>query len=345
MFWVIMSFFAVISIIRNHRQHGRLMTFDIIQTTMSGYFGLLSLGIELLIVFAWHVVLYPLTAFPSSILPVHISTMLLVLKKTKDQAPLTIMSYLIIAIAFQLKVHSYTMESRARTFNNYIFHLVSPYIVYKENPPRTREINYRALWEKVTGTVFCWLLAHLILEHYMLPKLKLIRTVSLPDLVLDIFPSIVLPTIFAYIVLFLLMFEFWLGALAEALKLEERQFFSDWWNSSSFDEFSRKWNIPIHLFIKKHVYKVMLERFKWTRGSSYFTCFVISAMLHEFVMWAALGQRLRHPPVIFVFQMLQIPLTWLATVISRCSPHLANMFFWFGMIFGPPLITVLYIRL
>ena len=33
----------------------------------------------------------------------------------------------------------------------------------------------------------------------------------------------------------------------------DREFYQDWWNSTSFDEFARRWNVPVHTFLLKHV--------------------------------------------------------------------------------------------
>lgn len=52
-----------------------------------------------------------------------------------------------------------------------------------------------------------------------------------------------------------------LVALAADLRLDllqltffaDREFYQDWWNSTTFDEFSRKWNVPVHSFLLRHV--------------------------------------------------------------------------------------------
>jgi len=41
---------------------------------------------------------------------------------------------------------------------------------------------------------------------------------------------------------FFLVFEVILNAIAEVTRFADRRFYADWWNSTGFDEFSRKWN-------------------------------------------------------------------------------------------------------
>jgi sterol O-acyltransferase len=36
-------------------------------------------------------------------------------------------------------------------------------------------------------------------------------------------------------------------------RFADRNFYDDWWNSSSFDQFARKWNKPVHEFLLRHV--------------------------------------------------------------------------------------------
>lgn len=63
----------------------------------------------------------------------------------------------------------------------------------------------------------------------------------------------------------------------------DRQFYEDWWNSTSQDEFSRKWNKPVHTFLLKHVYAATIMRGA-TKSRALFITFLLSACAHELVM-------------------------------------------------------------
>ena len=56
----------------------------------------------------------------------------------------------------------------------------------------------------------------------------------------------------------------------------DRQFYDDWWNSTSWDEFSRKWNRPVHTFLLRHVYASSMSSYKLTRQSAMFFTFLPS---------------------------------------------------------------------
>jgi hypothetical protein len=64
------------------------------------------------------------------------------------------------------------------------------------------------------------------------------------------------------------------------------------WNSTSWDEFSRKWNKPVHAFLLRHVYASSISSYKLSRTSAMFVTFLISALAHELVM-AVVTQKFR----------------------------------------------------
>ena len=71
--------------------------------------------------------------------------------------------------------------------------------------------------------------------------------------------------------------------------------------------------------------------------------FVLSSVMHEFV-FVAVGRRIR--PYMFLFQMLQIPLIYISSLPAIKKHEFAgNLFFWFGMFVGPPLIMLIYLRI
>lgn len=64
------------------------------------------------------------------------------------------------------------------------------------------------------------------------------------------------------------------------------------WNATSWDEFARKWNKPVHVFLLRHVYASAISSHKLSRGWASFWTFFLSAAVHEFVM-AIVTKKLR----------------------------------------------------
>ena len=51
---------------------------------------------------------------------------------------------------------------------------------------------------------------------------------------------LIIPFTTMWLLTFFIIFECILNAAAEMTRFGDRQFYSDWWNSTTFDEFSRK---------------------------------------------------------------------------------------------------------
>ena len=84
-------------------------------------------------------------------------------------------------------------------------------------------------------------------------------------------------------------------------------FFMDYprWNSTSFDEYARKWNKPVHAFLLRHVYQASLSSKRVSKFSATFLTFLLSALVHELVM-AVVTKKIRM--YLFIMQV-RVPST------------------------------------
>lgn len=93
------------------------------------------------------------------------------------------------------------------------------------------------------------------------------------------------PFMINYMLLFYILFECICNGLAEITRFADRDFYSDWWNSRTFDEYARKvrpwrsgfggtatalltcvqWNKPVHEFLLRHVYFASIDHYKVRR--------------------------------------------------------------------------------
>jgi len=67
------------------------------------------------------------------------------------------------------------------------------------------------------------------------------------------------PMLIGYMLVFYAIFEGICNLFAEITKFASRQFYDDWYNSTSFDMYARKWNTPVHEFLLRHVYLESLQ--------------------------------------------------------------------------------------
>lgn len=112
-------------------------------------------------------------------------------------------------------------------------------------------------------------------------------------------------------------------------RFADREFYKDWWNSKSMDEFARNWNRPVHQFLLKHVYASTIQVGAPKSVAIFFT-FLLSSLMHELVMAIVTGKIRGY---LFLMQMAQLPLIVLGqTKFIKDSPARGNLLFWIGLI-------------
>ncbi|PMB68965.1 Sterol O-acyltransferase 2 [Beauveria bassiana] len=242
------------------------------------------------------------------------------------------------------------------TWANYTDYLFCPTLCYEIEYPRVATINWTSLISKIVAVFGCIFLLTITSEDFILPVLidAEARLAALPaaatlsssfaetGLVLaETISWLLFPFMLTFLLVFLVIFEYVLGAMAEITRFADRRFYADWWNSTDWMEFSREWNIPVHAFLRRHVYSA--SRPLAGRGGATAITFFISAMGHEIVM-ACITKKLRGYGL--VCQMLQLPIVMLQrTKWVRGKRTLNNVCFWSSMIMGLSMICALYVLL
>ncbi|GAA6058089.1 hypothetical protein JCM3770_001107 [Rhodotorula araucariae] len=223
------------------------------------------------------------------------------------------------------------------TVPNFIDYLLVPTLVYELEYPRTASIRPMYILEKTLATFGTFSCLLLIVEHFVYPVMPGPDSSFFSSLL-----DLALPFTICYLLIFYIIFECICNAFAEITRFSDRAFYSDWWNSTSFDEFSRKWNRPVHTFLLRHVYATTISTYRLSKFSAAFVTFLLSALVHELVM-VVVTHKIRM--YLFVLQMAQLPLIMLgrAPVFKR-HPALGNLFFWLGLLSGFPLLAVAYLK-
>lgn len=221
------------------------------------------------------------------------------------------------------------------TLGNYFYFLCAPTLVYELNYPRTERIRWSYVLEKCIAAVGVFSVLHIVINQHITPIL-----LSAPILSpIEAVASLIIPFVFCNIMIFYMMFELILNGLAEITRFADRCFYDDWWNSTTWDEYARKWNKPVHEWLLRHVYLESLNTYKTSRMRATFITFLTSAILHETV-FAVVFRMVR--PYLFMLQMAQLPLIYLGRKLK--NTRAGNFFFWFGIILGVPLLATLYCR-
>lgn len=199
------------------------------------------------------------------------------------------------------------------TLANFADYTLCPTLCYELEYPRTPKTNYMELFYKTLAVFGCIFLLTITTEEFILPVLATaslsLHTTPPPPLsdaaliMAEAISSLLFPFMVCFLLVFLVIFEYLLGAFAEITRFADRQFFLDWWNSCDWLEFSREWNIPVHNFFRRHVYSVSRKRMG--RGVATGLTFFVSSLAHELVM-GCISKKLRGYG--FFAMMLQMPI-------------------------------------
>lgn len=197
------------------------------------------------------------------------------------------------------------------TLGNFVDFLFCPTLCYEIEYPRTPSIRWTEVFCKAIAVFGCIFLLTLTSEEFIVPVLNdasitLTTATTWSDyaLVLAETTSMLLfPFMITFLLVFLVIFEYLLGAFAEITRFADRRFYSDWWNSCDWLEFSREWNIPVHHFLRRHVY--FSTKAYFSTPVAMFVTFLVSALAHELVM-SCITKKLRGYG--FLLMMLQLPI-------------------------------------
>jgi len=176
---------------------------------------------------------------------------------------------------------------------------------------------------------------HLVSDQYIVPIIVESPGVSPVEAV----SKLAIPIFFVYMLVFYLVFDCICNGFAELTRFADREFYKDWWNSTTMDEFARNWNKPVHEWLLRHIYLESMETYRLSKNSATHVTFLFSSLLHELFMILCFRM---FRPWLFAMQMAQIPLIILGRDLK--GTRLGNFMFWFAILLGIPLISILYCR-
>ncbi|XP_057545399.1 diacylglycerol O-acyltransferase 1A [Amaranthus tricolor] len=228
-------------------------------------------------------------------------------------------------------------------FKSLVYFMVAPTLCFQPSYPRTAYIRKGWVARQVLKLVIFTGVMGFIIEQYINPIVQNSQHPLKGNLLYAIERVLKLsvPNLYVWLCMFYCFFHLWLNILAELLKFGDREFYKDWWNARTFEEYWRMWNMPVHKWMVRHIYFPCLRN-GLPKGVAVLIAFLLSAIFHElcigvpchiFKLWAFLGI------------MFQVPLVLLTNFVQRKFQNsmVGNMIFWFIFsVFGQPMCVLLY---
>lgn len=221
-------------------------------------------------------------------------------------------------------------------FKNFFYFLLAPTFCYQETYPSSGQFRPVYFILKLMKAFFCLLLIYYIYSESIEPVLPNLSNTPLLLLLIEIY----FPVTLFCLICFYLIFECILPGYAEIATFGDRQFYDDWWNSTDLAEFNRRWNKIVHMFLHRHVYLECRNRYNLSKLASTSMTFIVSAILHEYVLCVMIKL---FRPMMFVLMIAQIPLITIGRKFLK-NTTFGNLFFWFSNLLGVNLIFIIYNR-
>ncbi|XAR53453.1 Diacylglycerol O-acyltransferase [Bertholletia excelsa] len=236
------------------------------------------------------------------------------------------------------KEYSYNIS-----FKNLVYFMAAPTLCYQPIYPRTTRIRKGWVVRQVIKLVVFTGFMGFIIEQYINPIVKNSQHPLKGNLLYAIERVLKLsvPNLYVWLCMFYCFFHLWFNILAELLRFGDREFYKDWWNAKTVEEYWRMWNMPVHKWMVRHIYIPCLRN-GIPKGVAIFVAFLISAIFHElciavpchtFKFWAFIGI------------MFQVPLVMVTNYLQKRFQNsmVGNMIFWcFFSILGQPMCVLLY---
>lgn len=222
------------------------------------------------------------------------------------------------------------------TLRNLAYFIVAPTLVYETGYPRTDCIRAGYVASYALQAVMCGVLQYILVMQFCIPVW---RTSEAGEKLWFLLLKLALPSFFMWLLMFWGFFHCMLNAIAELTRFADRQFYREWWNSTTLHQFWRWWNIPVHEWCIRHLYVESVERHHVNARTAALGTFIMSAIMHEYVCFVAFGM-LR--PYMFTGMLAQAPLMELSN--SLRGSRKGNMFMWLMLFIGQSCMVLFYVR-
>ncbi|KAL9097505.1 MAG: hypothetical protein Q9165_000401 [Trypethelium subeluteriae] len=232
------------------------------------------------------------------------------------------------------------------TLGNLSYFWWAPTLVYQPVYPRTEKIRWDFVLKRLSETIIGILLIWILSAQYAAPLLQnSVEMMSTLNLGAIVERTLKLSTISlaCWLAGFFALFQAFLNGLAEVTRFGDREFYSDWWNSSSLRSYWSSWNKPVFHFMRRHIYAPLVGR-GCPKVVAQIAVFLFSGILHELLVGVPTHNIIG---VAFAGMVFQLPLVAITDPLTKMESSngrtLGNVIFWVSFcLVGQPLAALLY---
>uniref|UniRef100_A0A8C4F4T3 O-acyltransferase n=1 Tax=Dicentrarchus labrax TaxID=13489 RepID=A0A8C4F4T3_DICLA len=260
-----------------------------------------------------------------------------------------------VSIRFLMKSYSFMRETapvvmkntpkegespRFPTLSSYLYFLFCPTLIYRESYPRNSHIRWKYVGITLGMILGCLFYGYFILVRLCVPVFRpeTNQPFSKRTLVLAVFHSI-LPGIMLLLLCFFAFLHCWLNLFGELLCFADRMFYKDWWNSTSFANYYRTWNVVVHDWLYYYGYRdfLWLSKRKF-RTAAMLSVFIVSAVVHEYAF--TMGFGFFYPVMFCLFAVFGVVFNF--TMNDKRQSPVFNVIMWACLFVGQGVQVCLY---
>uniref|UniRef100_A0A665TYN5 O-acyltransferase n=1 Tax=Echeneis naucrates TaxID=173247 RepID=A0A665TYN5_ECHNA len=238
-------------------------------------------------------------------------------------------------VRLMMKAHSFVRENGPRILIWDMFHQT----LFPKNC-RNPVIRWGYVATKLLQVLGCLFYAYYVFVRLCIPQFHSVslQLFDLKAMVLCVFNSI-LPGVLVLLLGFFAFLHCWLNAFAEMLRFADRMFYKDWWNSTSFANYYRTWNVVVHDWLYYYVYRDFLwmsqKRF---RPAAMLFVFTVSAVVHEYILAICFG--FFYPVLFCLFMCFGMMFNFI--LHDQRKGPIWNIIMWTALFLGQGVIICLY---
>ena len=363
-YWITLTFFVISTFFVNWVESGKILSGKLMETCFGDVFGvLIGEGLFLVTLLAAGLCVFVFNEFSRVIRNLIPFSVLLIggfFGFYRKWSGLQRAIFLLHSLSVFMKVYAFLYHHRKQTvpiklfivkFKHLFYFVFAPTMLYSESYPKTDRIKKSIVLERLAGIVLCFISMYIVVEEYILPAVRNLSHIKASNNFSEYligaayaYSKLLLPCNAYFLLGFFFVFEYWCNLFAELTCFADRQFYTDWWNGISFYDFSTRWNIPVHKFLQRYIYRHLIDEAKYSKSSAMTITFLYSSVFHELVMFVMMGPSKYIFTFLFVYQMLQIPLISLVVGTGWAKNHvnLANWVFWIMLVLGIPIVVLSY---